>query len=383
MTDFITELKSPIYHNELDLKRFALMLDNNSQCYKFYWLEALVELLIKEGKNEISYFEAASEMIVNAWYTVSEYHLHMGSMFGNESKNAIERAVNLLQQKSGLESNANRDDVLEAIGSNRPDLEQIMKQMTDDVPYRLLSPFVSELKGNDRIWSKDTGIIAYFNTINRNNYLPYTLKYVSKLETKVLWSYPWAAMIKDNYLLIREWIRSKKVKYLQDRNPGVPGIIYKLDPEGKRDLGRVHDLWNAVMTKEDVYDIYSDEKLNDKRYDIDHFIPWSYVTTDELWNLTPSKKAVNIAKSNHLPEWELYMDRFTDIQLQLNRNIQSDTHIHELFEKCRNKNLNTLWASEQLYRPCPDEQFRQLLSENMKTIYTSAKLQGYTVWNYS
>ncbi len=379
MTEFNSDLVLPLYHNKLRTDLFAKTLDNNSQCYKFYWLEALVELLVNEGKKEISYFEAASEMIVNAWYTIAEYHLHMGSMFGSESKNAIERAVNLLQQLSGLESNAKKEVVLDAIYMYKTELEPIMKQMTDDVPYRLLSKFTG-LKGNDRIWSKDTEIIKYLNTINKNDLLPYSLRYVSKLETKVLWSEPWAVMIKDNYMLIREWIRSKKVKYLQDRNPGVPGIVYKLDPEGKRNLNRVHDLWNAVMAKEDVFDIYSDERLNDEIYDIDHFIPWSYVATDELWNLTPSKKAVNIKKSNQLPKWELYMDRFTDMQLLLNRNIQTDTYVHDLFEKCRNKNLNAVWASEQLYRPCPDEQFRQLLSENMKTIYTSAKLQGYTIW---
>ena len=30
---------------------------------------------------------------------------------------------------------------------------------------------------------------------------------------------------------IRGWIKMKKIKYLQDRNPGVPGLIYKLEPE--------------------------------------------------------------------------------------------------------------------------------------------------------
>lgn len=234
MTDFISDIKQPLYHNELDLERFSLMLDNNSQCYKFYWLEALADLLVRDGKKEITYFEAASEMIASAWYTISEYHLHMGSMFGSESKNAIERAVNLLQQLSGLKSNAERDKVLEAINNNRSDLEPIIKQMTDDVPYRLLSPFVPELKGS-KLWSKDKKLIEYFNTINQNDYLPYALKYASKLETGVLWGDPWAEMVKENYLLIREWIRAKKVKYLQDRNPSVPGIIYKLDPEGKGD----------------------------------------------------------------------------------------------------------------------------------------------------
>ena len=42
----------------------------------------------------------------------------------------------------------------------------------------------------------------------------------------------------------------KKVKYLQDRNPGVPGIIYKLeDEENKvRKLEKVRELWLAYET---------------------------------------------------------------------------------------------------------------------------------------
>ena len=370
-----------IYVNNLDLERFSLMLDNNSQCYKFYWLEALVNLLVRDGKKDVSFHEAAYEMIIEAWYTVSEYHLHMGSVYGTESRNAIERAVNYIQSKSDLSSSAQRDKIEEAIRSCEHDHEfqKIINQMTDDVPYRLLSPFVPELKGNDRLWHSDQKLIEYFNLINQKSLLPYYMEFVSHSHKYVHWNDPWAAMVKDNYILILEWIRSKKIRYLQDRNPGVPGIVYKLDIVTARKLNHVHHLWDAVMEKDDVIDIYTNNVLNGKRYDIDHFIPWSYVMADELWNLTPAEKASNISKSNHLPNWDKTFNAFVNNQLQLHGFIHKDDHIRELFEKCRNSNLNTLWASD-LYNVNDEDQFRSLLKENMRPVYNAARLQGYSIW---
>ena len=34
-----------IYTNTLDTDKFARMLDDPSQCYKFYWLEAIINLI--------------------------------------------------------------------------------------------------------------------------------------------------------------------------------------------------------------------------------------------------------------------------------------------------------------------------------------------------
>lgn len=152
-----------IYQNTLDLERFSLMLDNNSQCYKFYWLEALVNLLVRDGKKDVSFTEAAYEMIIEAWYTISEYHLHMGSVYGNESRNAIERAVNYLHSVTDLHSSAGRDKITDAINSvkDNPDFQKLILQMTDDVPYRLLAPFVPELKGNDRLWHSDRRLVSF------------------------------------------------------------------------------------------------------------------------------------------------------------------------------------------------------------------------------
>ena len=92
-------------------------------------------------------------MIIEAWYTISEYHLHMGSVYGDESRNAIERAVNYLQSITDLSSSVGRDKIANAINSvkDNPDFQKIILQMTDDVPYRLIGSRIIHLTGSPTV----------------------------------------------------------------------------------------------------------------------------------------------------------------------------------------------------------------------------------------
>lgn len=53
------------YYNELDIQGFSQMLKDPSFCYKFYWLEAIVNL-ISEGITETTFDAIIDEMIANA-----------------------------------------------------------------------------------------------------------------------------------------------------------------------------------------------------------------------------------------------------------------------------------------------------------------------------
>ena len=55
-----------LYYNKLDIKGFEKMMKDPSYCYKFYWLEAIVQLILV-GKTEASYDEIIDEMIAKAW----------------------------------------------------------------------------------------------------------------------------------------------------------------------------------------------------------------------------------------------------------------------------------------------------------------------------
>ena len=57
--------------------------------------------------------------------------------------------------------------------------------------------------------------------------------------------------------------------------------------------------------------VYSGEPIRPD-YDLDHFLPWSFVTHDLIWNLTPAPGAINLAKSDAVPNLSRYLTAFVD-----------------------------------------------------------------------
>jgi HNH endonuclease len=49
------------------------------------------------------------------------------------------------------------------------------------------------------------------------------------------------------------------------------------------------------LEHQEIRCIYSGELIR-RDYDLDHFSPWSFVTHDLIWNLTPAPRAINIQK---------------------------------------------------------------------------------------
>ena len=74
------------YSGVLDIAHFSRLFDNKSECYKLFWFQAIARE-IKEGHRVISFEALINEMIADAWYMVSEYHLNLGP------NDALERVV--------------------------------------------------------------------------------------------------------------------------------------------------------------------------------------------------------------------------------------------------------------------------------------------------
>ena len=142
-----------IYKNELNMESFIHMLDDATECYKFYWLDALLSLF-SYGKTELSFDELLDRMIVDVWYSVVEYHLHLGPKnTQGEVMNSLERAVLLLEKNSGLSGKASEEEILAAIREQEDQLKKVKDQLIKNVPYRALAPFMPEITGNDKIWN--------------------------------------------------------------------------------------------------------------------------------------------------------------------------------------------------------------------------------------
>ena len=215
--------------------------------------------------------------------------------------------------------------------------------------------------------------------------LPYILGTSSKLKKEVYFQQDWIKMIQDHTVNILGWIQYEKVKWLQNNNPEVPGLVYKLTPteEKVRKLKKVRDLWQDIMEVQEIRDVFTGQPVKKKKYDIDHFIPWSFVMNDELWNLMPMESSLNSSKSNRLPKWNPFFKDFAYNQYILYGMIHENANIHKRFEVCYGDNLHSIWAGQELYRKGnTEEEFYNILEKNMLPVYESARRQGYEIWEY-
>lgn len=371
------------YYNTLDIESFSLMMKDPSYCYKFYWLEAIVKL-ISEGITDTTFDAVIDEMIANAWYSVCEFHIHLSGCQKGEIRDGLERAVLKLAKLSELQSNASKTEIKNAIAIHAAELRSSKEQLTNMVPYRALAAFFNRTK-EPAAWESTVKMVEYIERINQMIPLPYTLGTGSKLKKEIRFSPDWIEMIQDNTVSILGWIQFEKTKWLQMNNPEVPGLVYKLAPldEKMRKLGKVRLLWEGILDVEPVQDVFTGQLIQKNQYDVDHFIPWSFVMNDELWNLMPMDSSLNSTKSNHLPKWDPFFLKFAENQYQLYSLIHSKPGIHKLYEGCYRDNLHSIWAEQELYRPGNTmEDFFAILDKNMHPVYDSARRQGYELWNY-
>ena len=214
------------YFSTLDIECFSLMMKDPSYCYKFYWLEAIVQL-ISEGVKETTFDAIIDEMICNAWYSVREFHIHLsGIQVDGQVRDGLERAVLLLAEISNLPANASKVEIKNAIREHNVALKSYKEQLTNMVPYRALVGFFNK-SDEPADWGSVRRLTAYIEKINRDTVLlPYILGEESKLKKKVYFQNAWVEMIQDQMVVILGWIQYEKIKWLQNNNPEVPGLIY-------------------------------------------------------------------------------------------------------------------------------------------------------------
>ena len=383
------KLSTILYSNKLDVKKFENLLSNNDQGYKFFWLEAILKLIAR-NKQLFTFEDVIDEMIVGAWRMVTHYHLRLGHTVNGNAENFLEHAIRILYECSKKDvgnKSPSKDRLLFLIQKYQDDLMDDKLHLTDYVPYRLIKPFV-EKEGKDYIDRKNySRFIAYLNAFTKVNHE----FFYDITDAEIRLNEEWVNFILQNYAVIMGWLRFNKALFIQDRNPGVPGVMYKVAPETeekRKSLKNARELWIATVdvTGRPLYEIYTGNELSIDEFDLDHFVPRSYVSNDELWNLTPMAKKLNSSKNNKLPE-RRYIKDFVEYNYYLyslifaNGNKDQAAILKQYFDRCENQHLNAIWATEKLYIPGnTKEQFGNILEENLSLVYDSAKLQEYEEW---
>lgn len=360
----------PSYKN-LDTAHLNRLFDNMSECYKIFWFQAVVDTVM-EGKLTASYDDLINRMIADAWYMVNEYRLNLGP------RDNLEALVHYAGDLTGLKSSEKRDKIIETIEiCSDPELMKYKRVLTSNVPYRLQAPFMPEMKGTD--W--EGGQLKVAERINEYNNTIYSFNSVSGLSSRISISEDWAEYIKTNYEIISGWIKYNLITYLQRRNPSVPGIPNKLEPPQERKLEDVKKLWKAIAEIAPVRDIYGNIEIDGASISIDHFVPWSYVAHDELWNLSPTTRSINSSKSNRLPRWDLYFERLFRLEYQAYSLSWQNYSIHELYNKCLLEHCNSDDVHRRLYRSgISESEYRSNLESIIIPVYNAASNLGFEEW---
>ena len=360
------------YSEELNIEYLGRLFDNTSECYKFFWFKAIVAK-VTEGKLHITYEELVDEMIADAWYMVTEYHLNLGP------KDTLESIVNLIKEDNpNLKSSEKKTIILDFLKvADDRELLKKKRTLTYNVPYRLQAPFLNEIRGDE--WKVSESNLI--DKINHQKRIMYYFTELNGLSTAILIDKDWADYINRNQEIIKGWLEYNMILYLQKRNPSVPGIADKLYPPMERKLEKVKQYWKLIIELEPVREIYKNDLLTEKDISIDHFVPWSYVAHDEMWNLNPTTKSINSSKSNNLPDWDTYFKRLVDQEYQSYNLIWKYDVIHKAFDKCAKEHINSEDIKYRLYRKgLGYTEFSGQLESVILPVYQSAKNSGFANW---
>jgi len=95
-------------------------------------------------------------------------------------------------------------------------------------------------------------------------------------------------------ILIYEW-----AKFLERTN-FTPRLIAKLESLGVHKRKSLKKFRDILLSQMDAKCFYCDESVDSDNLHIDHFIPWSYIYEDDIWNLVISCNKCNLKKSDSL-----------------------------------------------------------------------------------
>ena len=305
-------------HPFLRTQALNRVFDNTAASYKFFWFLAVLELS-RTSHGQLSLRELFVEMAAQAWHPVNLFRLSF------DTKDADEKCIDRLQ---GVlrEIAANEAKLYDGLRPNsslieiRVRLHGYVRELGflgDLVPMRFLSPFVNgrmpQGTPRHRINKEIIRIVDELKV--SEDAAPY--HFTSGRDSLVLHA-DWQAFFVEHAAILRGFVEIGLVRFLQAKNPTVPGLANMLRMPMARDLGRARTFWeqanqaHLAQRSASLTNLYTGRSL-DGFFVVDHFMPWSYVAHDYIWNTVPTDQSTNSSKSDRIPSVSRYVEGLADL----------------------------------------------------------------------
>ena len=258
---------------------------NNENTYKLAWGRAILEIVYSlhdvKDVNVIDFQEIAHKMIKYYWNQTFFFHLRQGPNI--KKKPVIVQQVDLLidQYKDLSQSSIpiwfNKAEII--LNEKEDFYQQVLKKcarkLKDDVSWRFMN--INKETKNLYILNKEHLFISL------SKWQVVLLKEYSYVLSQLL-NYKWAQLLEKFNNAPRI---TSKVKGISDNQIR------------RKSLTKYKEILLENMKK--PVDFYTGEILDVNDISVDHVIPWSFMYSDDIWNLVLTSKSNNSSKLNHIP----------------------------------------------------------------------------------
>lgn len=290
------EERLPAYIAQWTMVLRGMQVDNT---YKCAWARSILSCLGKgkfvallpDGKAMLHFSDIAKEMVRLYWNQSCFFHLRQapekrgqrGALIVSYVEDLIESYYELLGTRRPSWWSEAEPLLREEKGLLDSAFKEVERVLPENVAHRFLN-----LRGHE-------GPLPLYEYRR-----PEKAIYFESWQVKLLLSY------KD---LLEDEVDFRWTEILEKFN-GAPRIASKIisssNEEVKREsLKDFKDVIQEAYRKVRIPDFYEEGSyvpLDD--FSLDHVIPWSYLYSDDIWNLVPTRKGNNSAKGDSLPKEE-------------------------------------------------------------------------------
>jgi len=277
---------------------------NNENTYKLAWGRSILETIGETEINDdiiISYNELSKKIIKYYWNQLYFFNLTQGGNKKPYVEQIVRKMIDDYQNYSGNKV---------AVWYEKA--EQYFKK--DEDKYNKIINDVSSILNRDVCWRfmKVKGQSVPLYVLDKNK----KTVYFSKEDAKELHEYRFVLSQLLNY----RWSQ------LLEQFNAAPRIVNKVkglsaSKVKRNNLKKYKDILINYF-KDDPIDFYTGQVLRENDISVDHVIPWSFMYSDDIWNLVLTSKSNNSKKSNNIPSIE-------DIKKLNKRNEDLIKYIHE------------------------------------------------------
>lgn len=272
--------------------------DSTAASYKFFWFLAVLRLLPKAAGSQaaLSIRAIVAEMIVIAWAPAALYRLSFGA------HDRLQDTVRDLRAAGRLRPTAPEGRVRRALAA-WPQAALRIEALSNLVPSRFLGPWLElDLSPSIRDDRRTRAIVKMARAqLAEHDGPPYAIERRSD-GFVIVFGPDWRDWLAAHQLILESHAELALARFLQARNPHVPGITEKVRMPGHRKLAPARKVFAQVRVRYgELVDVYDGSALGD-RFAIDHVLPRAFVAHDLLWNLVPTQEQHNRSKGEVLPE---------------------------------------------------------------------------------